>query len=154
MEAILRLESIFDDYTKRWLGPHMLNRHPNTTHHNRDVSRPYLHHQKTMSTLIVIRRRWDHSMSQYAVSHGSSNVHECWYRRCTLWLTYIPSNNVAVRVLNTFQNVSLYSELYLRQEEKTFISSTTRRYVNATFIIVEVEWGDHLGVEEHLRWAY
>ena len=42
----------------------------------------------------------------------------------------------------------------LDTRRKTFISSTTPQYVNATLITVEVEWRDHLGVEEHLRWAY
>ena len=53
----------------------------------------------------------------------------------------MPSGNVAAGVLNTFQNVSLYFDVYLTQEEKTFISSTTRRYVNITLIIVEDEYG-------------
>ena len=120
----------------------------------RGVAWPYLHHQKTMSILIAIRRRWDDSMLLCAVLNESSYNHECWYLRCTLWLNYIPSDNVAARVLNTFQNVSLYFDVYLTQEEKTFILSTTPRYVNATWIIVEVEWRDNLGVREHLRDAY
>ena len=82
-----------------------------------------------MSILIAIRRRWDDSMSRCAVLYGSSNVHECWYRSFTLWLTYIPSNSVAARVLNTFQNVSLYFELYL-----TYLGRKNVNIVNDSMI--------------------
>ena len=108
----------------------MSNRRPHTTHHNRDVSRPYLHHQKTMRILIVIRRRWDDSMSRCAVLYGSNNVHECWYRRCTLLLTHIPERQsyssrtkhiwkrffILRRILDTRRkNVNIVNDSSIRQ---------------------------------------
>ena len=48
----MRLKSIYDDHKKIWLRLRMLHGRPNIVHHNRDVSLPYLHHQKTMSILI------------------------------------------------------------------------------------------------------
>ena len=68
--------------------------------------------------LIAIRRRWDDSMSWCAVLHGSGQGIGLRYRFFTLSLIYIPSGNVAARVLNTFQNVSLYFDIYLTREEK------------------------------------
>ena len=39
----------------------------------------------------------------------------------------------------------------LDTEEKTLVSPTTRWYVNIPLIIVEVEYGDHREVGEHLQ---
>ena len=78
---------------------------------------------KTMNISIALRRRWDDSMSLCAVLNGSSNVYECWYRCCTLWLDHMPSGNVAAQVLNTFQNVSLYFDIYLTQEERKNVNT-------------------------------
>ena len=76
-----------------------------------------LTHQKRWVYLIALRRWWDDPMSLCGVLNGSSNVRECWYRRSTLWLAHIPSGNVAARVLNTFQNVSLYFDVHLTQKK-------------------------------------